>query len=333
MTRNRALGNIPNDLMRLYYEQRASAGLIVSEGIAPSPNALGYARIPGLFDASHVDAWRKVTCAVHARGARMLAQLMHVGRVAHPLNMPRGARILAPSAVQVDATVWTDQEGMRPYPIPDAMTAEDLYTTRREFEQVSANAIEAGFDGIELHAANGYLFEQFLNPHYNRRADAYGGMIRNRLRFVLEVARACADVIGLERVGVRISPYGTFNDMPEDPDAHELYADLAAGLRGFLYIHVIDSPHERYPQTLQAIRANFAGPIIRNLGFDAARAQVALDAGQADLVSFGRPFVANPDLVARMRAGAALATPDPQTFYTADAQGYVDYPALQASPS
>lgn len=328
MTRCRALGNVANELMRSYYAQRASAGLIISEGIAPSPNALGYARIPALFEPAHVSAWRKVTESVHAQGGKMFAQLMHVGRVAHTLNLPEGARILTPSAVQTTATIWTDQQGLQPYSTPEAMSLADIRAALAEFRQASLYALEAGFDGIELHGANGYLLEQFLHPHYNLRTDDYGGSVANRARFVVEAARACADAIGPERVGIRLSPYGTFNEMPPYEGTHALYEDLARSLRGLLYVHLIDSQHENYAQTLATIRKNFAGPLIRNLGFDRARAEQTLAASEADLISFGRPFVANPDLVMRMQNGQSLATPDPDTFYTAEPRGYIDYPAL-----
>jgi N-ethylmaleimide reductase len=206
------------------------------------------------------------------------------------------------------------------------MSLSDIAETLREFRQASAYAIDAGFDGVEIHSANGYLLEQFLHPHFNRRRDAYGGTVENRSRFVVEAARICADAVGAARLGIRFSPYGTFNEMPIYADTHELYSQLAKSLKGLLYVHLIDSEHQGYPHTLAAIRSGFAGPIIRNLGYDRARAQAALDAGEADLVSFGRPFVANPDLVARMQCGAALSAPNPDTFYTPGAQGYTDYP-------
>jgi N-ethylmaleimide reductase len=324
MTRSRAIGGVPNALMRDYYAQRASAGLIVSEGIAPSPSGLGYARIPGLFSDAQVAGWRTVTDAVHAAGGRIIAQLMHVGRIGHPLNQAAGARLLAPSAVAASGTMWTDQEGPRPFPVPAAMTLDDIAAARDEFVQAARHAIAAGFDGVELHSANGYLLEQFLHPHTNRRDDEY----RDRNRFVVEVAGAVAAAIGAERVGVRLSPYGTFNDLPLHDGVHAQYAALAAALRGLLYLHLVGNGNEQLAATAEAIRAGFGGPIIRNGGYDRARADETLRTGAAELISFGRPFIANPDLVARMRNGAALAAPDPQTFYTADARGYLDYPAI-----
>ena len=328
MTRSRALGNVPGELSCRYYAQRAGAGLIITEGIAPSPDGLGYARIPGLYSVEQVAAFRRVTDAVHAAGGRIFAQLMHVGRIAHPANMPAGARCLAPSAVGAAGSMWTDAHGPQPMPVPEAMSIADVHAARDGFVQASRNAIAAGFDGVELHAANGYLLEQFLHPHTNRRSDAYGGDITRRLRFVVETARAAADAIGAERVGIRLSPYGTFNDLPPHAGVHATYTALAAELTGLLYVHLVGSGHADYAVTARAVRSAFGGPLIHNGGFDGPRAQEALARGDAELIAFGRPFIANPDLVERLRRGAPLATPDPATFYSAGAEGYVDYPAL-----
>jgi N-ethylmaleimide reductase len=328
MTRSRSIGNVPGELSSRYYAQRASAGLIVTEGIAPSPDGLGYARIPGLFSAEQVAAFRAVTDAVHAAGGRIVAQLMHVGRITHPSNMPAGARALAPSAVGAAGSMWTDAHGPQPMPVPEAMSGADVQAAREAFAHAARNAIAAGFDGIELHAANGYLLEQFLHPHTNRRSDVYGGDVAGRTRFVVETAQAAASAIGADRVGIRLSPYNTFNDLPPYPDVHATYTALAQQLSGLLYVHLVGSAHADYPETARAIRAAFTGTVIHNGGFDAARAQEVLARGEADLIAFGRPFIANPDLVERLRRGAALATPDPATFYSAGAEGYVDYPAL-----
>lgn len=328
MTRSRALGNLPSELSCRYYAQRASAGLIISEGIAPSPDGLGYARIPGLYSREQIGAFRRVTDAVHAAGGRIFAQLMHVGRIAHPLNMPAGARTVAPSAVGAAGNMWTDERGPQPMPVPEGMSSADVQAAREAFARASRNAVEAGFDGVELHGANGYLLEQFLHPHTNRRNDAYGGDVAQRIRFVAETAEAAADAIGAERVGIRLSPYNTFNDLPPHAEVHATYAALAAKLKGLLYVHLVGSAHAEYADTARAIRAAFPGTVIHNGGFDGARAQEALARGDADLIAFGRPFIANPDLVERLRRGAALATPDAATFYSAGADGYVDYPAL-----
>ncbi|RKH20871.1 alkene reductase [Corallococcus sp. CA047B] len=328
MTRSRAIGGLPNELMRAYYTQRASAGLIITEGVAPSPNGLGYARIPGIFSAEQTQAWRPLTDSVHAAGGRIFMQFMHVGRIAHAHNLPAGARVVGPSAVAADAKMWTDQEGLQPMPVPEAMSAADLTQAREEFVQAARNAVAAGFDGIELHGANGYLLEQFLHPHSNRRNDAYGGSVENRARFVVEVAQATAEAIGAERVGIRLSPYNTFNDLPAYDEVEAQYTTLARGLRGLLYVHVVANPHAGFGTTLKALRATYEGPVILNGGMDRERAQAALDAGQADLIAFARPFISNPDLVQRLQQGATLATPNPATFYTPGPEGYVDYPAL-----
>ena len=214
MTRNRATGNVPNDLMAQYYAQRASAGLIITEGTSPSPNGLGYPRIPGIFSAAQIAGWKRVTEAVHAQGAKMFMQLMHCGRIAHPLNLPAGARVLAPSAVAAAGEMYTDAEGMKPNAMPQAMTEADIKTAIEEYAQAAKNAVAAGFDGIELHGANGYLLEQFIRPNSNQRTDRYGGSIENRARFVLEVADAAIKAIGKDKVGIRLSPFGVFNDMP-----------------------------------------------------------------------------------------------------------------------
>lgn len=331
MTRSRAIGNVPNDAMALYYEQRASAGLIITEAISPSPNGLGYARIPGLFNAEQTRGFRAVTTRVHARGGAIFAQLMHVGRIAHPLNLPKGARVLAPSAVRASGDMYTDAQGLQPFATPEAMSLADIEQAKQEFVRAAQNAIEAGFDGVELHGANGYLLEQFLHPGTNQRTDAYGGGDAQRNRFVIETAQAVAEAIGRERVGIRISPYNTFNDMPRREDAVLAYADLARALRGLAYIHVVGSDHPRFAETLAAIRRELAGPIILNGGLDRERAEQVLREGQAELVSFGRPFISNPDFVERTAQQAALAEPDPSTFYTPGVEGYTDYPALTAA--
>jgi N-ethylmaleimide reductase len=334
LTRCRAIGNVPNELMAQYYGQRASAGLVISEGTSPSPNGIGYARIPGIYSQQQVAGWKRVTAAVHAQGARMFLQMMHCGRIAHPLNLPAGARIVAPSAVVAAGEMWTDAEGMKPNAMPAAMSDADIKASIEEFAQGAKNAVAAGFDGIELHAANGYLLEQFIRPNTNQRSDAYGGPIQNRARFVLEVADAVIKAIGKEKTGIRLSPFGVFNDMPAYPEMEADYAYLAQQLnaRGLVYVHLVDHSPMGAPAVPDSIKATFRktfkGALILSGGYDAARAESDLAAGKCDLVAFGRPFLANPDLVARMKAGAALNAPDANTFYTADAKGYTDYPAL-----
>ena len=214
MTRCRAINNLANDLMRTYYQQRASAGLIITEGVSPSPNGLGYARIPGIFSDEQINAWKLITDAVHNAGGHIYMQLMHTGRISHPLNLSSGARVLAPSAVGAADQMYTDNKGMQPLPIPQAMTADDIRTSIDEYAQAAINAINAGFDGVELHAANGYLLEQFIRPNSNQRDDAYGGNIENRWRFVHEVVNKCIAAVGYNKVGIRLSPYGVVNDVP-----------------------------------------------------------------------------------------------------------------------
>ncbi|QSQ13084.1 alkene reductase [Myxococcus landrumensis] len=328
MTRSRAIGGIPNALMRDYYTQRATAGLIITEGVAPSANGLGYARTPGIFSPAQVEGWRAVTAGVHAAGGRIFAQLMHVGRIGHVLNMAKGSRIVAPSAVRSGGAMYTDPQGMQPFPEPEAMNEADVVQAREEFVQAAKNAVAAGFDGIEVHSGNGYLLEQFLHPHTNRREDAYGGSAENRSRFVVEVTRAIAAAIGPERVGIRFTPFSTFNDLPERDGVREQYVGLARELRGIAYLHLVSNPHPDFAATEAAIRDAFGGHIILNGGLLQDTAQQALAAGRAELMAFGKPFIANPDLVSRMKRGAELASPHPQTFYTPGAEGYVDYPAL-----
>ena len=334
LTRSRAIGNVPNELMLEYYAQRASAGLIITEGTSPSPNGLGYARIPGIFSAEQVAGWKRITEAVHKQGAKIFVQLMHCGRVAHPLNLPAGARVLAPSAVAAAGEMYTDAEGMKPNAMPQAMSEADIKATIEEFAQGAKNAVAAGFDGIELHGANGYLLEQFIRPNSNQRTDRYGGAIENRARFVLELTDAAIQAVGREKVGIRLSPFGVFNDMPVYPAMDAEYTWLAGELnaRGLAYVHLVDhSPMGAPPvpdSIKAAIRAVFKGALILSGGYDAARAESDLAAGKCDLIAVGRAFLANPDLVARWKSGAAENAPDFSTFYTPGAKGYTDYPAL-----
>ena len=336
MTRSRATPeHVPTELMATYYAQRASAGLIISEGTSPSPNGSGYARIPGIFNEEQVRAWRRVTAAVHRQGGRLFMQLMHTGRVSHPLNMPPDARVLAPSAVGLAGTMWTDAQGAQPYPVPAAMTDSDIRAAISEYAAAAAKAVEAGCDGVEIHGANGYLVDQFLNTASNRRTDAWGGSVTNRLRFAVEVATAVANRIGPARVGLRVSPYGVFNDMAPDPAMDSLYAQLAdaASALGLVYLHIVDhssmgAPPVK-PEIKQTLRTHFKGALILSGGYDRQRAAQDLAAGKGDLFAFGRPFIANPDLPRRLQAGLALATPNSDTFYTPGAQGYTDYAAAE----
>ena len=242
MTRCRAIGNVPNELIATYYEQRAGAGLIITEGTSPSPNGLGYCRIPGLFNEAQAEGWKLTTKAVHATGGKIFVQFMHSGRIGHSLNLPSGATLVAPSAVQAAGQIWTDQEGMKDFDMPKAMDAEELKQTIHEFEHAAVLAIKAGFDGVELHGANGYLLEQFLSPVSNQRTDEYGGSIENRCRFVLEVVDHVVAAIGAGKTSIRLSPFGVASDMPHYPEIEETYTYLAEqlNLRGILYIHLVD---------------------------------------------------------------------------------------------
>ena len=340
MTRSRALGNIPDDLVAEYYQQRASsAGLIITEGTSPSPNGLGYPRIPGIFSAAQVAGWKKITDAVHSKGAKIFVQLMHTGRIGHPNNLPQGAAVVGPSAVLAAGEMYTDVEGPKPHPKPKAITEADIKTAIGEFEHAAKNAVAAGFEGIELHGANGYLLEQFIRPNSNKRTDAYGGSIENRARFVLDVVKATTAAIGKDKVGIRLSPFGVFNDMPLYPEMEAEYAYLARALNatGLFYIHLVDHSPMGAPAVPQSIkdtfRKEFKGVLILSGGYDAARAESDLDAGKADLIAVGRPLLANPDLVERWKTGAPLNPPDMDTFYTPGPKGYTDYPVLAPQPA
>ncbi len=335
MTRSRAVdANTPNALMAQYYGQRASAGLIITEGTSPSPNGLSYARIPGLFNEAQVHGWQAVTEAVHAKGGKIFVQLMHTGRVSHVANLPAGAEVVGPVAEACPGEMYTDSQGMQPHSTPRAMTVADIDHAVAEYAQSAQLAIQAGFDGVELHAANGYLIEQFLNAKVNLRSDAYGSTLKGRNRFALAVARATATAIGAHRVGIRLSPYGVFNSTGAYPDLEAQYLDLTQELSqlGLLYVHLLDHSAMGAPpvpaELKHRLRTAFRGLFILAGGFDRAGADTALKAGQADLIAFARPFLANPDLVARMQADAALNAVDMATFYTPGPKGYTDYPAL-----
>lgn len=307
MTRSRAIGNVPNDLMAEYYAQRATAGLIITEGTSPSPNGLGYSRIPGIFNTAQIAGWKKVTAAVHTKGGKIFIQLMHTGRVTHSANLPDGAKIVAPSAINSGTDMWTDEAGLLPTGTPEALSSEAINDTIQEYATAAKNAIVAGFDGVELHSANGYLMEQFLNPESNKRTDGYGGSVKNRARFVLEVAKAVADAIGAEKTGIRFSPYNIFNGMPEY-DANEVfetYEYLAKEIDtlGLLYIHLFSNATKQAPrgaELISTIRAYFKGILIDNGGFTKDKAIAALESREVDLLAFGTAFIANPDLPYRL---------------------------------
>ncbi len=337
MTRCRAdVAGVVGELEAEYYAQRASAGLIVTEGIAPSPNGRGYARTPGLWSEAQVAAWKGVTRAVHAKGGKIFAQIMHTGRVSHAANMPAGARILAPSAVALAGQMYTDALGMQDYPVPQAMTEADILQAKAEFVQAAKNAIAAGFDGVELHGANGYLLEQFLSPDTNQRTDAWGGSVENRLRFVVDVARETAAAIGADKLGIRISPYGTNSGMGAYPQVEETYLALLPALAdlGLTYVHLVDHAAMGAPVVplsfKHALRKAWPRTFFVGGSMDFASGQQAVNAGITDLVGMGRAFLANPDLVHRMKNGLALNAPDSNTFFMPGAKGYTDYPLAAA---
>ncbi|MEO0468753.1 MAG: alkene reductase [Bacteroidota bacterium] len=336
MTRSRSIGNVPGELVATYYSQRAGAGLLITEGTAPSPNGLGYARIPGIFTEEQALGWKEVTDAVHAKGGKIFVQLMHTGRVSHPANMPEGSRVLAPSAIGLaQGEMWTDTEGNQPYPTPEAFTIDEIKSTIQEYVHAARLAVEvAGFDGVELHGANGYLIEQFIDPASNQRNDAYGGSIENRLRFPIEVAQAVVAAIGGNRVGIRLSPYGVFNEISIYDELDQTYELLSQKLSdlGLVYLHVVDHSPMGAPEVPNRIkeifRTNFKQTLILSGGYDDQRAEADIAAGKADLIAIGRPWIANPDLIERFEKGAELAQPDHNSFYTPGEAGYTDYPTL-----
>jgi N-ethylmaleimide reductase len=337
LTRSRAVeDNTANALMAEYYGQRATAGLLITEGTSPSPNGLGYGRIPGLFREQDVAGWKLSTDAAHAKGARIFVQLMHTGRVGHPLNLPKGAELLGPSDLAAPGEMWTDAQGNQPHPAPRAMTEAEIQSTIGEYVHSAQLAVKAGFDGIELHGANGYLIEQFLNANVNTRTDAWGGSPEKRNHFALEVAKAVVAAVGKDKVGIRLSPYGVFNGTGAFEGVDAQYEALASelGKLGLVYIHLVDHEAMGAPPVPAALKAAitkaFGGTIILSGGYDKARAEADLQAKKGNLVAFGRPFLANPDLVARLAGDKPLNAPKPDTFYTPGPVGYTDYPFLDS---
>jgi len=335
LTRSRAgAGDVPTALSAQYYAQRASAGLIVAEGAQVSEAGRGFVGTPGIHTAAQREGWRQVTDAVHAAGGRIFLQLWHVGRASHTDLQPGGAAPVAPSAIRAQAQAYTP-EGFKDASMPQALSLEGIAGVVAEFRSAARLALDAGFDGVELHGATGYLPDQFLRDGSNRRTDAYGGSIENRARFLLEVVDAMVDVWGAGRVGVRVSPQNSYNDMA-DSDPQPLFEHVAAALsdRRIAYLSVVEGDMTgRNQQTFDysSLRRAFRGCYMANLMYDFERATAAVGEAQVDLVAFGRAFIANPDLVERLRVGAPLNDPDPTTFYGGDARGYVDYPTLAES--
>ena len=335
LTRSRAAdGNVPHDLNTLYYAQRASAGLIISEATQVVPEGQGYISTPGVHSAAQIDGWRRVTDAVHAAGGLIFLQLWHVGRISHVDFQPGGAAPVAPSAIAAAGKTYT-QNGFVDLSMPRALALDELPGVVAGFRTGAANAMAAGFDGVEVHGANGYLLDQFLRDGANRRDDAYGGSIDHRTRLLLEVVDAVATEVGADRVGVRISPENTFNDIT-DSDPVALFMAVAQGLsgKGLAYLHVIEGNMAAGPDApkstfdYRALKAAFGGVYLANFNFDQARADAAIANGDADMVAFGKLFLANPDLVTRFMLDAPMNPPDDKTFYGGDSHGYTDYPML-----
>lgn len=337
MTRNRAgEGNIPQALNVEYYSQRTGAGLIITEATQISPQGVGYPATPGIHSAEQVAGWKRVTGAVHAKGGHIFLQLWHVGRISHPSLQPNGAMPVAPSTIRPAGQVYTYQ-GMQDYETPHALALSEIPGIIEDYRAAAKNALDAGFDGVEIHGANGYLLDQFLRDGSNQRTDAYGGSIANRARLMLEVTDAVCKVWGGNRVGIRLSPLQPFNDMRDsNPEAIFSYAIEQLNRFGLAYLHVTemgkDKPGAAGPAfDLGKLRAIWKGVYMTNSGYDLARASAALAMGDADMVSFGVPFLSNPDLPVRFAKGAALNTPDQATFYGGNEKGYTDYPFLDAN--
>jgi N-ethylmaleimide reductase len=332
LTRNRAKGTVPGDLAVEYYSQRAGAGLIITEGSQPSARGQGYLDTPGFHSPEQLAGWRRVADAVHAKGGRIVAQLMHAGRISHPDNTG-GQEIIAPSALAAPDAMFT-AGGMKPYPVPRALETSEIPAAVQEYVDAAKNAVEAGLDGVEVHGANGYLIHQFLAPGSNERTDEYGGSPANRARFGIEVTRAVAEAIGPDKVGIRLSPaHNIQGATEEDPaDVEATYTALVEGIGdlGLAYLSVLADPSL---DVIQRLRKTFDGPFVANTGFGEVttrqQAQDLLDGDLADLVAVGRLFLANPDLPRRWQTGAELNEPDPTTFYGEGAKGYTDYPAYQ----
>ncbi|MGY4818282.1 alkene reductase [Pseudomonas chlororaphis subsp. piscium] len=329
MTRSRADdAGVPSELAVTYYAQRAGAGLIISEGVFPAALGQGYVRTPGIETAAQVAAWKQVTAAVHARGGKIFMQLMHCGRISHPSLLPEGALPLAPSAIKPAGQTWT-ATGLQDFVTPHALSVEEIATVVAGYRQAARLAIEAGFDGVELHGASGYLPEQFLSSGSNQRSDAYGGSVENRARFALEVLAALTAEIGGDRVGLKISPEMNFNDIT-DANPQQTYRYLVEQLRGLdlAYLHVaLFGASLDYHALLRPL---FDGRYLIGGGLDQQAAEALLADGRADAVVFGAAFLANPDLPERFRLGAELNAPHKETFYSPGAQGYIDYPSLGA---
>ena len=332
LTRSRAAqpGDVPQAINVEYYKQRASAALIVSEATHISPQGKGYALTQGIYSKEQIQGWKKITTAVHAEGSRIFLQLWHVGRVSHSSLQPDHALPVAPSAIAVEGQVFTEQ-GMQDFEIPRALEINEIPGIVKQYGDAAKNAKEAGFDGVEIHAANGYLLDQFLRDGSNKRVDDYGGSIQNRVRLTLEVTKAVTEIWGGDCVGIRISPTGTFNAM-SDSDPQHLYHHLVEKLNPFnlAYLHVVERFGEANDDNFNfmTLRESFNGAYIANGGYTAESAEVSLKNNQSDFISFGKMFISNPDLPKRFKEQTWLNEPDQTTFYGGDEKGYIDYPFL-----
>ena len=335
LTRNRAGDGLsPTEMNVTYYQQRASAGLIISEGSQIADDALGYPLTPGIHSAEQVKGWRKVTDAVHREDGLIFMQLWHCGRVSHSSMLPNGMKPLAPSAIKPAGEVFT-YEGMKPYETPQAIETEDIPRIIEQYRHAACCAVEAGFDGVEIHAANGYLLDQFLRDGTNHRDDQYGGSIENRARLILEVTAAVCEIWDPKKVGIRLSPLQPFNDLYDsDPEATFSYMVKALNQFGLGYLHITEmgaeTPGVAGPYfDVNSLRNLWNGIYMTNSNYDKTSADNAIRDGKADLISFGKLFIANPDLPERFAANAPLNEPDPESFYGGNEKGYIDYPFMQ----
>lgn len=326
MTRSRAdTDGCANDLMQEHYRQRASAGLIISEGVYPSEDGKGYCRSPGIVSQQHIQSWKAVTDAVHKAGGKIVMQLMHCGRIGHPANKQPGAKSVAPSAIKASGQIYTDSLGMQDFETPQALSTIEIKALITEMRQATSNALQAGFDGVELHCTSGYLPAQFLASGTNQRSDEYGGSVENRCRFIVECLKAMTDVAGSGRIGLRICPDNPFNDLHDD-NPQQTFECLLQQISplNLAYLHGIKSPNPAI-DIVELARGYFKGPLIINDGFDKKTACDAVDQQQAAAVSFGRLFIANPDLLQRFKDHESLQNFDHKTLYTSGAKGYTDY--------
>ena len=333
LTRSRADGaGVPQPIAAEYYSQRADAGLIITAATQISYEGMGYVRTPGIHTSAQITAWKGIVDAVHAKGGRISVQLWHVGRIASHLNRPVDAGIVAPSAVKAPGKIFTDANGMVDHDQPHALEINEINGITEQFAQAAKTAIAIGFDGVEVHSANGYLLHQFLSSNVNQRSDQYGGSIENRARFPLEVVKAVADAIGASKVGVRVSPGHTFNGIEEN-DITSLYGYYLPALDklGLAYLHVMRPTANGFTEDpVTMARALYKGAIVAAGNYPPEDAAALVASGRVDAVAFGRAFIANPDLVERIRSGAPLNEPEVATFYTPGPKGYIDYPRLVA---